>query len=198
MSNLNWRNARYWEFVTQVIRKKSFKEIGKKTVVFKPMRLDFTSSIVLGSNVFIAEGAWLMGKKGVDTTLRIEDETVIGNHSHIIAVNNVIIEDHVLIADKVFITDCTHEYEDITNPIIDQRVLHIGHVTIGKGSWLGENVCIIGASVGKHSVIGANSVVTKNIPDYCVACGNPAKIIKMYNLETKRWERIINKEVDYE
>ena len=50
--------------------------------------------------------------------------------------------------------------------------------------------CIIGASVGKHCVIGANAVVTKDVPDYCVAVGAPAKIIKKYNLKNKKWEKI--------
>lgn len=63
---------------------------------------------------------------------------------------------------------------------------------IGEGSWLGENVCVIGASVGKHCTIGANAVVTKDIPDYSVAVGIPAKVIKQYNFKTQRWERINN------
>ena len=52
---------------------------------------------------------------------------------------------------------------------------------------MGENVCIIGASVGKHCVIGANSVVTKDIPDYSIAVGTPAKIIKRYDFNKERW-----------
>jgi acetyltransferase-like isoleucine patch superfamily enzyme len=63
---------------------------------------------------------------------------------------------------------------------------------IGEGSWLGENVCVIGASIGKHCVIGANSVVTKDIPDYSVAVGIPAKVIKKYNFNKCEWEKIIN------
>jgi acetyltransferase-like isoleucine patch superfamily enzyme len=60
---------------------------------------------------------------------------------------------------------------------------------IGDGAWLGENVCVIGASVGKQSVVGANSVVMQDIPDYCVAVGTPAKIIKRYSFEKKEWLR---------
>ena len=58
---------------------------------------------------------------------------------------------------------------------------------IGDDSWIGENVCIIGASIGRHCVIGANAVVTKEIPDYCVAVGNPARVIKRYDFEQKDW-----------
>ena len=63
----------------------------------------------------------------------------------------------------------------------------VENVIIGDGTWLGENVCVIGAKIGKNCVIGANSVVTKDIPDYCVAVGVPAKIIKRYCFENNKW-----------
>lgn len=70
-----------------------------------------------------------------------------------------------------------------------QPIKQLNHVRIGEGAWLGENVCIIGASVGKQSVIGANSVVSKDIPDYCVAVGAPAIIVKRYNFDKNQWEK---------
>ena len=64
-------------------------------------------------------------------------------------------------------------------------------VIIGEGSWLGTNVVVVGkVSIGKHCVIGANSVVTKDIPDYSVAAGIPAKVIKKYDFEKKEWVRV--------
>ena len=66
----------------------------------------------------------------------------------------------------------------------DDRVL------IDDGTWLGTNVVVVGnVHIGKQCVIGANSVVTKDIPDYCVAAGSPAKVLKRYNFESKEWER---------
>ena len=64
------------------------------------------------------------------------------------------------------------------------------NVVVGESTWLGENVCVIGASVGKHSIVGANSVVTSDIPDYSIAVGAPAKVIKQYNHQTNQRERI--------
>ena len=75
-------------------------------------------------------------------------------------------------------------------PIKEQGIIQKKDVYIGDGSWLGENVCVIGASIGQHCVIGANSVVTKDIPDYSVAVGSPAKVIKRYNPETKQWGKV--------
>ena len=92
----------------------------------------------------------------------------------------------------MYITDCDHEYRYVDIPVIDQGIVQRGQkVSIGKGSYIGINAVIVGnVKIGKHFVIGANSVVTKDVPDYCVAVGSPAKILKRYNLETQLWESI--------
>ncbi|MBK9485746.1 MAG: hypothetical protein IPO01_11240 [Chitinophagaceae bacterium] len=92
-------------------------------------------------------------------------------------------------ADKVYISDNLHSYENVDLPVIDQPIKQTNPVIIADGAWLGENVCVIGASVGKNSVVGANSIVNKDIPDYCVAIGSPAVIIKRYNATTKQWQK---------
>lgn len=128
-----------------------------------------------------------MGNRDKKCTLIVEDGTVIGHFSHIIALENVHIGKNVLIADKVFISDCSHEYADVNLPVIQQPVKILSPVSIGDGSWIGENVCILGASVGKHCVIGSNSVVTRDIPDYAVAVGNPARVIKKFDFASQSW-----------
>ena len=74
--------------------------------------------------------------------------------------------------------------------IYKQGVGSLSPVVIGEGSWLGENVCVCGAKVGKHCVIGANSVVTTDIPDYCVAVGSPAKVVKRFDFDRSEWVRV--------
>jgi len=73
-------------------------------------------------------------------------------------------------------------------PIIQQPVKYKGEVVIGKNSWIGENVSIIGAKIGKHCVIGANSFVNSDIPDYSIAVGTPAKVIKKLNIDERNNE----------
>ncbi len=90
-------------------------------------------------------------------------------------------------ADKVYVADNLHEYSRIDVPIIDQPIKQLKPVTIGDGSWLGENVCIIGASIGRNAVVAANAVVTHDIPDHCVAAGIPAVIIKRYDPVSGKW-----------
>ena len=115
---------------------------------------------------------------------------MIGHFNHIKCSEKITIGKNVLTADKVYISDNSHEYHNVYMPIRLQKIVQLKNVVIGDGAWIGENVCIIGASVGKGSVIGANSVVTKSIPDYSIAVGTPAEIIKFYNKKTKIWEKV--------
>lgn len=166
---------------------------GKRSVLIKPLMIDGARQIYIHDEVIIKHGGWLAAVPltGASTCqLRIGKGAVIGNFNHIYATRSIIIEDEVLTADKVYISDCAHGYEEVNTAILKQNIVQLKDVVIGRGAWLGENVCVIGASVGRGSVIGANSVVTHDIPDYCVAVGAPAKVIKRYNHTTKQWEKI--------
>lgn len=186
---MNRINRKYWYIITQIFYKKKFKFIGKNSVVYKPLQIDEPCSVIIENDVYIAQNSWIMGNKTKEQTLMIGRNSTIGHYAHIIAKEKVVIEKKVLIADKVFISDCTHNYEDINRPVIQQGISIVKPVCIGEGSWIGENVCICGVNIGKHCVIGANSVVTRDIPDYSIAAGVPAKIIKKYNFDNKKWEK---------
>jgi acetyltransferase-like isoleucine patch superfamily enzyme len=169
-----------------------FAHFGKHSILVNPTNIDFPKRIFIGNKVYIGHNAWLAANPltgNSNCKLTIGDGTSIGRFSHIYATSKIEIGIKVLMADKVYISDNLHGYSDISLPIIDQSILQIGEVSVGDNSWIGENVCIIGACIGKHSVIGANAVVTKNIPDYCVAVGAPAKIIKRYNFEKNIWQK---------
>ena len=129
--------------------------------------------------------------------LKFCDNVQINDFVHIAAAKNVETGNNVLIASKVFISDICHgEYADIENMSDpnehpNDRKLSAKPVIIHDDVWIGEMVSILpGVEIGKGSIIGANSVVTKSIPDYSIAAGNPAKVIKQYNFNTKRWEKI--------
>lgn len=170
-----------------------FSTFGLHSGMQSPLRIDGAKNIMIGDHVTIQYKSWLgaLPLTGSDNaTLIIEDGTVIGNFNHIFATKRIVIHRKVLTADKVFISDNFHNYELVNVPIIDQPIVQNGEVEIGEGTWLGENVCVLGASIGRHCVIGANSVVTKNIPDYSIAVGVPAKVIKRYNSNINKWEKI--------
>ena len=179
-----------WYLKTQTVYKSKFNNIGKRTLILKPVQLDSVNSVSLSDDIYVAEGAWIMGGTSSEITLKIDKGTTIGHFSHIIATHSVTIEQNVLIADKVFISDCTHVYEDVNKPVISQQIKALNPVVIGEGSWLGENVCVCGAKVGKHCVIGANSVVTTDIPDYSVAVGSPARVVKRFDFDRTELVRV--------
>jgi len=126
-----------------------------------------------------------------NSALLIVTKSLIGDFCHIAAVRKVVIADNVLMANRIYISDNVHTFADINQSVIDQPVAFKNEVTIGEGAWLGENVCVIGASVGKNSVVGANSVVTKDIPDFCVAIGTPARVVKKFDFATQKWVSIV-------
>lgn len=168
-----------------------FAEFGRGTRLVKA-RIDGFNHIYIGNKVFVEQGTWLAAlpfDNQTSCTLKIGDGTYIGRYGHIYATSKISIGEKVLIADKVYISDNLHSYENISLPVIDQPIKQVNQVHIGSGAWIGENACIIGASVGKNSVVAANAVVTKDIPDYCVVVGIPAIIIKRYNIETKQWQK---------
>ena len=131
--------------------------------------------------------------------MKIGNNVQINDYVHLSCANSLIIGDNVLIASKVYISDLNHgnysfskDFEH-SNPeeIAKERRIFTKPVKICENVWLGENVSVLpGTVIGKNSIIGANSVVSKNIPENCIAVGNPAKVIKKYNFETKKWEKI--------
>lgn len=164
---------------------------GWRSILNSPLKIDGAKNISIGSRCIVQYKTWLaaMPLTGYEPKLFIDDGCCIGNFNHIYATKLIILHKDVLTADKVYISDNLHGYEDVVTPIKDQPIIQHGVVEIGEGSWLGENVCVLGARIGKHCIIGANSVVTKDIPDYSVAVGIPAKVIKQYDFETNSWKK---------
>jgi acetyltransferase-like isoleucine patch superfamily enzyme len=167
-----------------------FLSCGRSALLYAPFRVDGAEHIGVGAGTVMQRGAWLycVPSPGQAGRLLVGAGCVFGYNNHITAVRDVVIEDHVLTANNVYISDNLHSYEDVGVPIMHQPVRFKNAVLIGEGSWIGENVCIIGASVGKFCVIGANSVVTHDIPDFSVAVGSPAVVIRQYDRSSARWE----------
>ena len=166
-----------------------FGAFGRRVRVVWPLRIVGCRYIRLHDGVTLQYGAYVAatdGSGGVPA-LEIGGDTLIGNYSHIICTGRIEIGARVLIADRVYISDNLHEYRDISRAVMDQPVRQLGEVVIGSGSWIGENACIIGCRIGRNCVIGANSVVTRDVPDYCVAAGAPAVPLKRFCADSGTW-----------
>lgn len=104
------------------------------------------------------------------------------------AVSEIIIEDDVMFGSNINLTDGLHGYEHVSEPYKYQNIFRISPILIRRGCWLGQNVVILpGVTVGEYSIIGANSVVTKTIPDRSIAVGNPAQVIKKWQKSIHKW-----------
>lgn len=123
---------------------------------------------------------------------------IIGKNARVGLGNTLIgpvtIRDDTRLAQNVVLSGLNHNYEDIAKPIFEQGV-STNPIVIEEESWIGANVTIVaGVTVGRHSIVAGGSVVTKDIPPFSVAAGNPARIIKQFNHLTGVWEKVQKKQ----
>jgi acetyltransferase-like isoleucine patch superfamily enzyme len=167
-----------------------FGRFGRRAALLSPVGIEGIKNIYIGDDVYISTGALLAAVPHTGAAgcrLTIGKGSSLGRHNHIYATAHVEFGENVLTANNVYVADNTHAYRDIALPIRHQGVLQLRPVWIGDGSWLGQNVCVLGASIGKGCVIGANSVVTSDIPDYSLAVGAPARVIRRHDPATGEW-----------
>ncbi|HEY8931056.1 MAG TPA: acyltransferase [Mucilaginibacter sp.] len=169
-------------FLNPFIHKK-----GKRTVIRFRSRMDVFpfKKFEIGNNCIVESFATINNGVG---------DVLIGNNCGI-GLSNVIIGpvtmgNYVMLAQNIVISGLNHGYEDVNVPPRLQKVV-TRQITIEDNVWIGAN-CVItaGVTIGKHAVIGAGSVVTKDIPQFSVAVGNPARVVKQYNFETNTWGRV--------
>ena len=177
-------------------RGQRFGRFGENSVICFPPNTIFNerfihigSGTMIGPHVTLSAGM-VPGQQCISyPVVKIGDRCLIGKGSGIVGHFEIVIGDDVWTGHNVYITDQNHGYEDVTRPISKQSMPERS-VTIGDGSWLGYGAVVLpGATIGKHVVVGANSVVSGVIPDYCVAVGSPAKVIKRWDAELG-WQRV--------
>lgn len=164
--------------------------IGPNIVMNNPQCVYFGKNVGVGANTYFGPVIEYMGVV-YNPKIVIGEGTWIGKNCSIAAINRVEVGKHVLFAGHVHITDHSHGYEDITNPMAVQRLTSKGPVVIEDDCWLGFSCEILsGVHVGKHSVVAARAVITKDVPAYSIVAGNPARVIKKYDMEQKKWVRV--------
>ena len=135
---------------------------------------DFDSYCVIGART----SDYYMGKD----IITIGDNCVFGQYNHITATNRIKIGNNLLTGRFVLITDNSHgdySYDNLQKHPSSRKIISKGEVVIGDNVWIGDKVSIMGGvHIGDGCIIGANSVVTHDIPCYSIAVGSPAKIVK--------------------
>ncbi len=190
--------ARVWQSLTmsaaigpQTKRGQRFGAFGERSVICFPATMIFNeryihigSFTIIGEHVALSAGMIEGQRCMTNPVVKIGDRCLIGRNSGIVGHLSIEIGDDVWTGHNVYITDQNHGYEDVLKPI-SQQTQPERAVSIGDGSWLGFGVVVLpGSRIGKHVAIGANSVVNGVIPDYCVAVGAPAKVIRRYTPES--------------
>lgn len=166
--------------------RRRFMELGRDTLIaYKASNLHGLGYISIGDGSKISKGVQLTAWKsfsGTNGVIEIGKNCNIRDNAHITAVERIVIGDNLLTGTNVLITDNSHGTTNLNDMLVapDRRnVVSCGAVVIGDNVWLGNNVCIMpGVKIGNGVIVGANSVVTKDIPDYSVAVGSPAKVVK--------------------
>lgn len=171
-----------------------FKEFGRSSRISPPFRFRGLHQMVFGEGVRIHENCWLQTVGDADGNaapkLVIQSHTGIGMGAQISAARQIVLGEYVLLGRNVFISDHSHAFRDPDIPIVQQGIDGIAPVSVGAHTWLGHNAVVLaGVTIGRHCVIGANSVVKTSIPDYSVAVGAPARVVRRFNPQSRVWER---------
>ena len=186
--------SRIYSFLFQPVRLR-----GKNVKVHYSAVIDGGNFIALLDDCYIQRGAWLsvplfeMPPPEDRIYLTIGPESRIGPNCTISAMSKISIGKGVVFGPNVTLVDHYHEFQDIDMPISDQGITSKGTVTIEEQCWVGANAVIYSTSdmtIGKHSVIAANSLVRESVAPYTIVSGNPARPIKQYDFSLKKWVKI--------
>jgi acetyltransferase-like isoleucine patch superfamily enzyme len=161
-----------------------YSELGRPTVsIENPAGIHVGAFVKIGAHAVLEA---LVPERGIG--LRIGDAAYIGHFARITAVNEVVIGEEAMVADRVYISDTGHVYEDVTRPIKRQGLRDGRRVEIGRGAWICIGAVIVGnVRVGEGAVVGANAVVTQDVPDSTVVAGNPAQVVRQHDGDEWRW-----------
>lgn len=168
--------------------KKQFKKCGRNIKIEYPAFIAGGKKISIGNNVMLHRNARIETLDAFQNQ-KFKPHLIIGNdvrinpYCHIGCVNKIIIGNDVLIASNVLIIDHFHgtsEFKQLKIPPRSRNLYCKGPIIIKDNVWIGENVSILpGVTIGKNAIIGANSVVTKDVPENAIVGGNPARVIKI-------------------
>lgn len=168
-------------------------QIGTGTDLFGTHRMAFGDDVFIGKDSVLAI---VYERPQAGPMISIGDGVWMNKRCYLSAANEIVVGNHAIFAPNVYLADSAYEYREVGVPIMKQGLASVGNrIVVGEHAWLGINAAVYGnVTIGKGSVIGANSVVTKSIPDYCVAAGQPAKVVRAYDDRNDAWTRITSDE----
>ncbi len=177
----------------------SFYHFGENVDLAENIVLQGVDKIHLGNNLIIKQGCEIAinlkyFNKDIECNLKIDDNSFFNRYVCIETFNEIIIGKYVMVGPQVYISDKDHEYQYFKAPAMLQGYLQNSNkIIIKDGAWIGAGSKIIGnVTIGFGSVIGANTVLVKDVPDHCLVAGTPGKIIKICDYKTDKWINVKN------
>ena len=152
--------------------------IGKNSIIKRRNEFKLTNNykIEIGDNCILKEASYFLLTKP-NPYLKIGNSVGIGRNCYIAIKSKLVIGDNTRLGHNITILDNEHRFNK--DDLISNQPARIEEITIGKDCWIGSNTTILrGVKIGNNSVIGANSLVNKNIPSDQIWAGNPCKFIK--------------------
>jgi acetyltransferase-like isoleucine patch superfamily enzyme len=167
----------FWSVFHRTLMACHFARIGRGVIFNGRVRVEkLFGDIRIGDGTRISLGCYFLATR--EGHIHIGEEVGINDHCYITSNYGITIGSRTRIAEFVSIRDYDHKFEDIDIPIRKQGLTG-GPISIGEDSWIGRGVMVTsGVTIGKGCVIGANAVVTRDIPDYSVAAGVPARVLR--------------------
>jgi acetyltransferase-like isoleucine patch superfamily enzyme len=184
----------FWYPVANIKNRFLFGAYGKDVYIEPGVVINRPRYVHVGDHVRIKRNTSInlhpKDRKSKEPLLFIGDNVIISESCFISACNRIVIEENVGISPNVMVIDNSRKLGDVSRPSKEQD-LKIGYVHIGADSWIAYGACIMpNVTIGKHCIIGALSVVNKDIPPYSLAVGSPAKVVKRFDFEKREWVRV--------
>src|SRR5690606_8013191 len=195
------RARRWWDRRTMP----RFASVGPGFVMQQPRSVVGAERIHVGAGVKLGPGSelkanarypggWMLHPQGThveqvfEPTIRIGDRVTATASLQVVAFREVVIEDDVMFAANVFVADGTHATTTAEVPYKYQGIAPVAPVRIGRGAWLGQNVVVTpGVTIGELAVVGANSVVTRDVPPRTIVAGAPARPVRVWDEAARAW-----------
>lgn len=183
-----------------------FATVPRNLTIRLPRTISLPERIAIGDDVWLGPGSLLVpathaprpplwpDSKPRTYEQRFEPKIVIGNRVTATASltlgahQEIRIEDDVMFAANVNLTDGFHGFENASEPYKYQPIFRIAPIVIKRGCWIGQNVVVMpGVTIGEMSIIGANSVVVRDVPARSIAVGSPARVIRTWDDSSQQW-----------